>query len=439
MRSVALTKVESNSSNDAGFLKGCELFVEDSSTHKVYFVNKDGIVILDNLLGFENVVPCSDQCDSFEPVSIDMLIDSNEICVVLNSGQVVTIDAESHTMCAACFLGEECSAASWSPDQTALAVVEGDRVVFYDRNFEPFAKWEMSSSDEGKDALVTVGWGAAETQFQGSAGKAAREKKVVLSKTAYPSDKHKPHIKWRADGKYVMVSFYEQQSGERRVAVFSQEGELMARLKNQEAIEEVIAVRPTGNYIATSKLSLEGDRTVVFYERNGEKRHEMKLHDSNYKGQLIDMQWDAESSCLVAHLRDEGFDDVEIWTVSNYDWKRQWAARFQQKIACVKWDAEKARQLCVLSGDGVYSRLTFDLTTVVHDAIALVIATDEIRVTDFDRCPVPPPMCGFSVPVNGAVHAVAFDGKRLAMLCSDLNLHTLVMINFKEITQYFIK
>ncbi|KIH42612.1 hypothetical protein ANCDUO_27402, partial [Ancylostoma duodenale] len=89
----------------------------------------------------KNVVPCSDQCDSFEPVSIDMLIDSNEICVVLNSGQVVTIDAESHTMCAACFLGEECSAASWSPDQTALAVVEGDRVVFYDRNFEPFAKW----------------------------------------------------------------------------------------------------------------------------------------------------------------------------------------------------------------------------------------------------------------------------------------------------------
>lgn len=32
------------------FNSGCEQFVEDSSTHEVYFVNKDGIVILDNLL-----------------------------------------------------------------------------------------------------------------------------------------------------------------------------------------------------------------------------------------------------------------------------------------------------------------------------------------------------------------------------------------------------
>lgn len=29
----------------------------------------------------------------------------------------------------------------------------------------------MTNQDAGKDALVTVGWGAAETQFQGSAGK----------------------------------------------------------------------------------------------------------------------------------------------------------------------------------------------------------------------------------------------------------------------------
>lgn len=47
---------------------------------------------------FKDVIPCSDQCDSFDPVSIDMLVDSNEICVVLDGGQVVTIDAESHTV-----------------------------------------------------------------------------------------------------------------------------------------------------------------------------------------------------------------------------------------------------------------------------------------------------------------------------------------------------
>ncbi|KAK6727307.1 hypothetical protein RB195_005169 [Necator americanus] len=422
MRSIALTKVLSSPISDAGFLKGCELFVEDHIAQKTYFLNREGIVILDDKLQFETTVPCSDQCDSFEPVNIEVLADSSEICVIINTGQVLTIDAESHTMCAACFLGEECSAASWSPDQSALVVIEGDRVVFYNRCFEPFAKWEFSSSDEGKDALVSVGWGAAETQFQGSAGKAAREKKTPVSKVAYPNDTRASHIRWRADGLYVLISFYEQQSGERRVAVFSQEGELMARLKNLESVEEAIAVRPNGNYIATTKLSDVG-RTMVFYERNGEKRHEMVLHGPGRERQLVAMQWDVESSCLFVHLRDECVDEVEIWTVSNYDWKRQWSARFDQKVMRIQWDSEKARQLCMLFEDGTYSRLTYNLSPIVLGSTALVIATEQLRFTDFDRCPIPPPMCGFVVPANGAVHAVAFDGNRLAVLCLDFSVH----------------
>ncbi|CAJ0593837.1 unnamed protein product [Cylicocyclus nassatus] len=424
MRNVVLTKVSSSSSSDAGFLEGSYLFVEDNVSRSVYLVNREGVIVLDAELQFATAIPCSDQCDSFEPVDVNVLVDSNEICVILSSGQVLTVDAESHTMCAACFLGEECIAASWSPDQTSLVAVEGDYVVFYDRSFERFAQWEISSNEEGKDALVTVGWGAAETQFQGSAGKAAREKKVVLSKKALENDTRKPHIRWRADGAYVMVSFYEAQSGERRIAVFSKEGELMSRLKNQESVEEAIAVRPSGNYIATTKVTPDDQRIMVFYERNGEKRHETILHGAASERQLVDMQWDVESSCLCIHFRSKNADEVEIWTVSNYDWKRQWSARFEQMLTCVRWDIEKARQLSILSADGIYTRLNFDLNPVVCGSTALVISTDGLRFTDFDQCPVPPPMCGFSAKVDGALHVVAFDGDRVAELCSDFKLYT---------------
>ncbi|VDN27791.1 unnamed protein product [Cylicostephanus goldi] len=130
---------------------GSNLFVEDNVSRSVYLVNREGIIVLDAELQFVTAIPCSEECDSFEPVDINVLVDSNEVCVILNSGQVLTVDAESHT--------------------TSLVTVEGDYVAFYDRSFERFAQWELSSNEEGKDALVTVGWGAAETQFQGSAGK----------------------------------------------------------------------------------------------------------------------------------------------------------------------------------------------------------------------------------------------------------------------------
>ncbi|VDP52366.1 unnamed protein product [Heligmosomoides polygyrus] len=173
MRNIALTKASCTTNIEDDLLRGCELFVEDNATDCVYLVNQENVVVL----------------------SSDLKI------------------------CSSCFLGEACPAASWSPDQAVLVAVDEDRIVFYGRDFGVIAEWKMTNQDAGKDALVTVGWGAAETQFQGSAGKAAREKRVEVIRTALPTDTHKPYIKWRADSQFVAVSFFEELSGERRVAV----------------------------------------------------------------------------------------------------------------------------------------------------------------------------------------------------------------------------
>ncbi|XGW20038.1 hypothetical protein V3C99_003672 [Haemonchus contortus] len=423
MKNVVLAQASCSVASTAECLKGCGLFVEDNVSNVVYFVNQDNVVILDSELMLKDVVQWNDQFDS-SPVKADLLQDSNELCIILRNGQVITMDIESHAICSACFLGEECSAASWSPDQVILTVVEGDRVVFYDRCFEISGEWNTASCEAGKDSLISVGWGAAETQFQGSAGKAAREKVVEVVRTALPNDTHKPYLRWRADGQYVVVSFYEEQTGERRVAVFNRDGELMARLKNVEPLEEVIAVRPSGNYIATTKQTEDGNRAMVFYERNGEKRHEAVMPCKVDKSQMIDLQWDIDSSCLCVHLRTEHADELEIWTVSNYDWKRQWTAVFPQRVISWQWHAEKGRHMCVLFDDGYFAQMVFALMPTVAGTESMVIATDELRFTNFNKFPIPPPLCEFSLPHNGGVHAVSYDGSRLAVLDADCTVRT---------------
>ena len=46
------------------------------------------------------------------------------------------------------------------------------------RDFEPLSEVELDQEAFGDGQFVNIGWGAKETQFHGSEGKAAREKKV---------------------------------------------------------------------------------------------------------------------------------------------------------------------------------------------------------------------------------------------------------------------
>ncbi|KJH49571.1 hypothetical protein DICVIV_04303 [Dictyocaulus viviparus] len=420
MKNIVLTKALSSSCN-AQLLKGCSLFVEDSSTHIVYFVNLEGIIVLDENFKTKTVIPCRDQFDYFDPVSIDLLQDRNEVCIILKNAQVITMDVESYAICTVGFLGETCLATAWSPDETILTVSEDDRVVFYDGSFEIINYWNLSNSDTGKESLVAVGWGSAETQFQGSAGKAVR-KPVEVSRSAYPEDSHNSYIRWRADGSVVTVSFHERESDERRIAVFNRDGELMARLKNYESLEEIFSIRPSGNCIATTTRSSDGARMLVFYEKNGEKRREMLLSPMADQSKIINMQWDVEASCLCVHVQYNDKEELELWTESNYDWKRQWTASFKGALNW-KWDTEKARRMCVLLNDGVYIRLYFSRLLGLVGSTALVVGTGTLHLTDFERCPVPPPLYEYALTIKGAAHSYAFDDSRLAVIDSDMTLH----------------
>uniref|UniRef100_A0A1I7XI19 Dolichyl-diphosphooligosaccharide--protein glycosyltransferase subunit KCP2 n=1 Tax=Heterorhabditis bacteriophora TaxID=37862 RepID=A0A1I7XI19_HETBA len=281
---------------------------------------------------------------------------------------------------------------------------------------------ELNSLVQGKDELVTVGWGSKETQFQGSAGKASREEKLDVSKVAYESDSRKTHIKWRSDAQFVVISFFDKNTGERKMSVFDRNGDFISRIKNESSIEEWFAIRPTGNYIATTRKNNDLSRSIVFFERNGEKRYETITLSS--AGQVIGLDWDMEAYCLAILLRYTEYDEIEIWTVSNYDWTRKWTTRFFSRVIDWNWDSEKGRHLDVISNNGVICQLSFDLVYCVQNSKAVVQASGEIRFTNLNRLLIPPPMCEYSIPVKGASHAMAFDGNRLALIFSDWSMQT---------------
>ena len=56
--------------------------------------------------------------------------------------------------------------------------------------------------------MLTIGWGSAETQFQGSAGKQNREKKDVNKvpvQIRHEFDDKRVLISWRIDGQFFTV------------------------------------------------------------------------------------------------------------------------------------------------------------------------------------------------------------------------------------------
>ena len=71
---------------------------------------------------------------------------------------------------------------SWSPDLGLLIVATDETLFSLTRDFEIEHQVQLYLPDPGKEQLMTIGWGARETQFQGSAGRQKREKLDRCSK-----------------------------------------------------------------------------------------------------------------------------------------------------------------------------------------------------------------------------------------------------------------
>jgi elongator complex protein 1 len=217
------------------------------------------------------------------------------------------------------------SAAAWSPDEEVLAITtKAPALLLMTREFEPIEEVPLTAEDLKASQHVSVGWGKAETQFQGKHAKAQQglrdptvPEKVDSGKLSDQDDR-RTTITWRGDGAYLAVSAIENE--ERRVIrVYSREGQLDSASEPVDGLESALTWRPVGNLIAS--VQRRPDRVdVVFFERNGLRHGEFTLKAGektpSTELKITSMFWNGDSTVLAVCLADR----VQLWSMGNYHW-----------------------------------------------------------------------------------------------------------------------
>ncbi len=99
----------------------------------------------------------------------------------------------------------------WSPDLEICVIVSNSHKLFLlSRDYDLIYELVMGSNADTADqeqVPINVGWGKKETQFHGSAGKAAAvEKRPSTYVKAEQDNVHDVQIDWRGDANYFVVS-----------------------------------------------------------------------------------------------------------------------------------------------------------------------------------------------------------------------------------------
>lgn len=185
------------------------------------------------------------------------------------------------------------------------------------------------------DAPINVGWGAKETQFHGSIGR-AHLKSSSQSPTPIqedPNDDGLPRVSWRGDGAYFVVSSLARQtpqSGKGRVLrVYSNEARLQSTAEIVAGLEPSLSWRPSGNLIASTQNEIRagpsdtqrtGKHGVVFFERNGLPHGGFNLRGEDRDSRIRHLAWSSDSNVLAVHIERAHGDVVQLWTIGNYHW-----------------------------------------------------------------------------------------------------------------------
>jgi elongator complex protein 1 len=242
-------------------------------------------------------------------------------CVIFASGDIVLVREEPAVEVEIVgSIADGISAAAWSPDEEILAITTISRTLtLMTREFELIEEVSFSAEDVKASRHVSVGWGKAETQFQGKHAKTQSlrdptvPEKIDQGKLSHYDDSTTV-ISWRGDGSYLAISTIENQ--ERRIIrVYSREGQLDSVSEPVDGLESPLSWRPVGNLIAgIQRLPDRAD--VVFFERNGLRHGQFTLKTRSAGFNVGSMIWNGDSTVLAVCLE----DIVQLWSTGNYHW-----------------------------------------------------------------------------------------------------------------------
>lgn len=406
-------------------LKSASNFCVCNEFEKIYFVDSCSILCYD--MKTREVLFCSDLSSviedgtDFDTVQMDYLIESQSISLSSSKGDIVVYSPISDQIECVGAVSSGLHSVAWSPDQEFLVLMTGDNTfILMTKEFDPIVEKSVHPSEFGELNPINVGWGSKETQFQGSAGKAAAKLKKVVPKPALPWDDHRHRVSWRGDGQFFVTSVVDPEDGCRRLRIWSREAVLQCTSEIVDGLEHTLCWKPSGNLITSSQQSADKHK-VIFFERNGLTHGEFKLPFKTNTFVIKELLWNLDSSVLAVW----GYESTELslknfyvllWTVNNYQWYLKQRLNFttqDSEILNIFWDPDNLYKLHILCKEGYYQytwgwTVFHTLTDVDNNAVSAVINGDDILITTFGKGIVPPPMSSFTFKVPGPANGICF-------------------------------
>uniref|UniRef100_A0A9J7X9U9 Elongator complex protein 1 n=1 Tax=Cyprinus carpio carpio TaxID=630221 RepID=A0A9J7X9U9_CYPCA len=377
-------------------------------------------------------------------VAIQDLPDQESVCVATGSGDVILYNLNTSQLECVGSVESGLTGMTWSPDQELVTLTTGqETIIMMTKDFEPITEVAINQDDFGEGKFITVGWGKKETQFHGSEGKQAAQRKATVMQPALPWDDRKPRITWRGDGQFFAVSTVCPQTGARKVRIWNRECVLQATSEVVNGLEQPLCWRPSGSLIASTQRH-PNKHSVVFMEKNGLLHGDFNLPFGKEQVKVKELLWNSDSTVLAVWMEDlnDGSSNdqcFQLWAVGNYHWYLKQSLHFGSEPlrapACVCWDPEKPLRLHLLTRGWV--SYTYDWGwstdrshgTDCHDnANVAVIDGDKILLTTFRQCVIPPPMCAFELQLPVPVNLVTFRSQaqrtnELAALTADGHIY----------------
>lgn len=359
-------------------------------------------------------------------VGLQDLAELESACLATASGDVVLFNLNTCQLECVGSVDSGLTSMSWSPDEELVVLTTGqETVIMMTKDFEPITEVGIHQDDFGEGKFITVGWGKKETQFHGSEGKQAAQRKNQEVQPAAVWDDRRPRVTWRGDGQLFAVSAVCPQTGARKVRVWNREGVLQATSEPVNGLEQALCWKPSGSLIASTQRH-PNKHSVVFMEKNGLLHGDFTLPFSKDQAKVKELLWNNDSTVLAVWLEDmtAGVDGqvntyIQLWSVGNYHWYLKQSLEFgrdpQKAPVCVCWDPERPLRLHVVTRSWTSVSYDWGWTTdrspgvdAADNANVAVIDGEKILVTTFRQCVVPPPMCSFELQLTSPVNQVTF-------------------------------
>lgn len=296
------------------------------------------IASTDQLLSFDweqrqtnAITPLDNEIIGFEYLSLN-----NELCVATEAGEVIVHNLHQSTDESVTFCEGGLKAMSWSHDQEVVAfVTQANSLVVMNSGYDPIAEVSLLDDSFGEEAFINVGWGKKETQFHGTEGKQAAQKKPVEI-TIKDLDKldQRISIVWRGDDEYFAVSFIGKDG--RMFKVFDKEGKLKYTSEKMAGLDAAIDWRPTGNWIAIPHV-LPNKYTIALFEKNGLRHREIVLPFKREDERVEKLLWSSDSEILAIYTEHVIGSTIYLYTINNYHWYQKQTLNFSGKCQAIKW------------------------------------------------------------------------------------------------------